>query len=186
MTTPPSEVPPAAFWRFSIALYGADGVEPACLALQDEGGVDVVLALYSLWIGFRRGAIAPAAADRAADVSQDWARRAVRPLRAVRRDLKRGVDAVDWPPFRERVKALELDAERAQHEALERIATATPSASGSELDAALGSSATRRAVAAASFDRFAARLQWAARSDAPGFQTLLACAETLDDAGPTS
>ncbi len=33
------------FWGFSLAVYGADAVEPECLTMQDEFGLDVNLIL---------------------------------------------------------------------------------------------------------------------------------------------
>ncbi len=38
------------FWRFSLATYRKPGVATACLALQDECGVDVNLMLFLLWL----------------------------------------------------------------------------------------------------------------------------------------
>ena len=43
------------FWDFSVRTYGVPGVSQACLALQDERGVDVNMLLYCIWIGATRG-----------------------------------------------------------------------------------------------------------------------------------
>ena len=37
------------FWRFSLGFYRRAGVADACIALQDEAGVDVNLLLFLLW-----------------------------------------------------------------------------------------------------------------------------------------
>ena len=37
------------FWRFSLRFYRQPRVADACIALQEESGVDVNLLLYLLW-----------------------------------------------------------------------------------------------------------------------------------------
>lgn len=109
------------FWQFSLRLYRVPGVAPACLRLQDEAGADVNVLFFLLWNasrGARLSAATIAAADRQV---APWREAAVRPLRAVRRSLKDdGVlpDAAAAEAFRDRVKGLELEAERLQQEAL--------------------------------------------------------------------
>ena len=115
----------AALWRFAVSLYGRDGVAEACLALQDEHGVDIPLCLFLLWAG-RRGGLTSDAAEAAAALSADWTARCVAPIRAVRRDLKRGAAEfarleVATEPFRSDLKAIELAAERLQLRALARL-----------------------------------------------------------------
>ncbi|MEO1328566.1 MAG: TIGR02444 family protein [Pseudomonadota bacterium] len=123
-----------AFWRFSTTLYAREGAPEACLALQDQHGYDVNLVLFALWAGFERGALTADAASAAATLSDAWARRAVRPLRALRRDLKAGVpempDAGAVEALRADLKALELAAERLQQRALEPLAAAVQGPGG--------------------------------------------------------
>ena len=40
---------PDGFWAFSLVFYGQPGVHEACLALQDDFGADVNLALMCAW-----------------------------------------------------------------------------------------------------------------------------------------
>lgn len=109
------------FWRFSLSLYGRPGVGPACVALQDAHGLDVNVLLFSLWLaseGRCVGADDVVAADAAV---RDWRLQAVVPLRAVRRFLKEPPAALDAPAvaaLRDKVKAVELESERLQQEAL--------------------------------------------------------------------
>ncbi len=42
------------FWDFSLAVWGREAVEPACLALQERHGIDVNVLLFCGWAG-RRG-----------------------------------------------------------------------------------------------------------------------------------
>ena len=37
------------FWRFSLRFYRQPGVADACIALQEESGVDVNLLMFLLW-----------------------------------------------------------------------------------------------------------------------------------------
>lgn len=115
------------FWRFSVALYGREGVSGRCLRLQERHGVDVSLMLFCLYAGMRFGRLEPAAVERAATLSQRWAGVAVRPLRGIRRAMKAELDelaalGLDAAGLRETVKRVELDAERAQHAALASLA----------------------------------------------------------------
>ncbi len=109
------------FWTFSLSLYRSAGVPAACIALQDGQGVDVNLLLFGLWLASEGRAIS--AHDLAAADAQvaDWRNEAVIPLRGVRRLLREppaivAGDAV--AVLRDRVKAVELEAERLQQEAL--------------------------------------------------------------------
>jgi uncharacterized protein (TIGR02444 family) len=106
------------FWKFSLAVYSADGVADECLELQERLGLDVNLLLLAAYAGAAEGtglnsrdiAAAAALVDR-------WHAGIVRTLREVRRALKpmsrdgknplRGEIAA----LRAQVKASELDAE---------------------------------------------------------------------------
>lgn len=109
------------FWRFSLSLYGCEGVPAACVALQDAHGLDVNLMLFALWLASRGRRISPADIAAAEAAVGDWRREAVVPLRGVRRFLKEAPAAIDpagAAALRARVKAAELEAERLQQEAL--------------------------------------------------------------------
>ncbi len=45
-----------SLWDFSVRTYRGEWVSAACLALQDERGVDVNMLLYCCWHGATRGA----------------------------------------------------------------------------------------------------------------------------------
>jgi uncharacterized protein (TIGR02444 family) len=109
------------FWRFSLTVYRMDGVPAACLSLQDRFGVDVNLMLFALWLASSGRAVS---ADdmRDADLAvADWRAQSVVALRGVRRYLRSppaGFDSSAVDALRERIKAVELEAERLQQEAL--------------------------------------------------------------------
>jgi uncharacterized protein (TIGR02444 family) len=102
----------AEFWRFSLAIYAAPGVAPACLVLQDQHGRDVNLALYCCWLGASgRGRLdrdALSAADRAVS---GWRHAVVENFRSARRAIKAAA-APDSDGIYAKAKAIELEAER--------------------------------------------------------------------------
>jgi uncharacterized protein (TIGR02444 family) len=101
-------------WAGITALYGEPGVAEACIAAQDEAGADVLLLLAAALMA-RRGVNLEGAGPALAAAVEPWRSEVVRPLRALRRRW-RGVAGVE--PLRGRLKALELEAERAQFERL--------------------------------------------------------------------
>ncbi len=126
-------------WYFAVALYGRPGMADLCLELQDRHGMDVPLLLWAAWVGAARDhALTPgelAAADAAV---APWRRDVVAPLRAVRRRLKQGplplAPTAGSDSLRDRVKALELEAERLQLAELARHPAGAP-AKGPAADA---------------------------------------------------
>ena len=119
-----SEQTQSPFWRFSLALYRQDGVPPACITLQDQSGVDVNVMLYGLWLAAQGRALS--AADMAAIDSAvgTWRADVVVPLRSVRRVLKEPAAVFNTPDtqaLREKIKAVELESERLQQEALHAL-----------------------------------------------------------------
>ncbi len=122
-TGPSSQGSP--FWRFSLQFYRLPKVADACIALQEDAGVDVNLLLFLLWHAKQRRRLS--AADVAALESQiaPWRDLTVLPLRSVRRGLKSPPALVAAPTaeaFRNRIKAVELEAERLQQEAMYALA----------------------------------------------------------------
>jgi uncharacterized protein (TIGR02444 family) len=99
------------FWRFSLKVYGQNGVADECLALQEGHGVDVNLLLFCAWTGTRAIILSVAEIEEASRLAAEWNGIVVRPLRSVRRNLKAS-HAADMGQFRERVKAMEIEAEQ--------------------------------------------------------------------------
>ena len=118
----------STFWNFSVAIYGASGVESECLALQDQFGLDINLVLFCAFLGAVHGvALTP---DDIAAVRKEvgpWHQNIVSTLRAARRHLKTtelqdAVAAKAAFELRARVKAAELESERIEQSMLERWA----------------------------------------------------------------
>ena len=119
-----NELPAHPFWGWSLEIYGRPGVEEALLDLQDRLGLDVNLLLFACWTGAAgRGRLSGSEWTRLIDGTADWRASVVEPIRAVRRHLKDRGDMPGATALRERVKALELEAEHAAQLAIAGMAT---------------------------------------------------------------
>ncbi len=121
MTTETSASSGSPFWRFSLRFYRQRGVADACIALQEEAGVDVNLLLFLLWHGAQARAVSGAEVARLEQKIAAWRERTVVPLRSIRRALKLPQDLLEpnaAEAFRTKIKAAELEAERLQQEAM--------------------------------------------------------------------
>jgi uncharacterized protein (TIGR02444 family) len=122
-TGPTSQGSP--FWRFSLQFYRLPKVADACIALQEEAGVDVNLLLFLLWHARQRRRLSAAEVAALEQKIAPWRDITVIPLRSVRRALRSPpalVEASTAEAFRNRVKAAELEAERLQQEAMFMLA----------------------------------------------------------------
>ena len=163
-----TDIKPAAqgspFWRFSLQFYRQKGVADACIALQEQSGVDVNLLLYLLWHARECRTFAVGDIEWLERKIGPWREATVIPLRGVRRALKVPPALVDAPiveAFRTRIKAVELEAERLQQEAMYGLAAPPGERAASPTAAANASIAAYETICAHSFA-------------APAVQTLLA------------
>ena len=137
------------FWTFSLSFYRMDGVAPACIEVQDKAGVDVNILLFVLFLASRGRALQTADVADIDTALKGWRDDVVIPLRAVRRVLRtpeKTVDPAQVAALRERIKAVELEAERLQQEAL--YALRPPEAWGAAQTPALAGAANVAAYAA--------------------------------------
>jgi len=118
------------FWTFSLGYYRGAGVSEACLELQDNCGVDVNLVLFLLWLASQKRRLAPDPVKRLADKVRPWQTDVIGPIRTLRRRLKGYAPLLDRGAaelFRTRIKAIELESERLQQEAMYALAAGLPS-----------------------------------------------------------
>src|SRR5216684_1534893 len=104
------------FWRFSLRLYRQPGVADACIALQDECGVDVNVLLFFLWLAADKRLVPAPNARAVCEQAALWHDDVVAPLRAVRRKLKGGSTLIERNTaelFRTRIAAVVANAQRA-------------------------------------------------------------------------
>ena len=125
MTAPVSSSSGSPFWRFSLRFYRQREVADACIALQEEAGIDVNLLLFLLWHATQKRALSgPEVAELERRVAP-WRHMTVIPLRTMRRALKSPptlVPSAGTELFRTKIKAVELEAERLQQEAMHDLA----------------------------------------------------------------
>ncbi len=162
------------FWRFSLRFYRQAGVADACIALQDGCRIDVNILLFFLWLATARRCVPPAAAKAVCEKAGPWRDDVVAPLRMVRRRLKEGSALVERGAaelFRTRIKAVELESERLQQEALFALAAglatedATTVATAARANVAAYELASERSFTPAAVETLLGALA-ASRSDA--------------------
>ncbi|MGH6956348.1 MAG: TIGR02444 family protein, partial [Caulobacteraceae bacterium] len=110
-----------SLWDHAAATYARPGVEAALLELQDAHGQSAPLLLWALWLAAAGRSPSRETLAEAAALARRWEDEATGPLRALRRRLKdaaRDAMAVSRAALREKVEALELEAERALLERL--------------------------------------------------------------------
>ncbi|MGC1779592.1 MAG: TIGR02444 family protein [Xanthobacteraceae bacterium] len=139
------------FWRFSLNFYRQAGVSDACIALQDGCGVDVNLLLFLLWLASEGRQVSPQEVKKFDDGVRSWRELTIVPIRDTRRKLKGAATLVDpgqQEAFRNKVKAVELEAEQLQQEALYNFTKSGP----------LGTRAAPRNAARANVAAYAAAM----------------------------
>ena len=116
------------FWRFSLRVYRASGVQHACLALQDECGADVNLLLLCGWVGIHGRTLDRRRLRQAMARVGAWQAEVVAPIRAARRAIKLAPPAATElaPTLRKRVLALELELECIEQQLLAELAARWP------------------------------------------------------------
>ncbi|WP_168176114.1 TIGR02444 family protein [Mycobacterium sp. ST-F2] len=98
---------------FALRVHRQDGVEQACVLLQDRFGLDVNVLLFAARVGVA-GQLTTETLAAASERVAQWHAEVVRPLRAVRRRLKSGPAPAPSPAtteLREQLKDLEIRSE---------------------------------------------------------------------------
>jgi len=140
-----SSVDPAAvpqtnpFWTFSLGYYRGAGVSEACLELQDNCGIDVNVMLFLLWQASLKRKFGATQVKALSEKVGPWQIDVIGPIRGLRRMLKGNAPLLDKGPaelFRTRIKAIELEAERLQQEAMCAMAAGMTSEAAPSVEAA--------------------------------------------------
>jgi len=103
-----------SLWDFSLHQYSRTGVSDACIALQDEEGINVNVLLWSLWLGHKGLDLDATLLKQATGAIHSWDANYVVPLRQLRRRLKTefGTGDVAVEAVRTQIKQAELFAEK--------------------------------------------------------------------------
>ena len=140
MSSEPASPPQAnPFWTFSLGYYRGAGVSEACLELQDNCGVDVNVMLFLLWQATLKRQLGATQVKALAEKVGPWQIDVIGPIRGLRRMLKGNAPLLDKGPaelFRTRIKAIELEAERLQQEAMYAMAAGMTSEAAPSVEAA--------------------------------------------------
>ena len=118
-------------WVFALEIYARPGVADACLRLQNEASIDVMMLLMVTYAAVRhRIWLSPTEIRQLDEACRPWREQIVRPIRAIRSELKTGplpAPNSETEQFRSKVKAIELAAERLQNQLLaERLPLRPP------------------------------------------------------------
>jgi uncharacterized protein (TIGR02444 family) len=120
--TDPGQTIDSESWDFALKLYAQPGIADACLRLQAECSVDVMMLLTATFAAIRRGVVLTPSDIAEMDAAcRPWREQIVLSLRALRTTLKTGpppAPSERTEKLRSRIKAAELSAERLQNEVL--------------------------------------------------------------------
>src|SRR4051812_49063083 len=107
-------------WAFALRLYARPGIAQACLRLQAEAGVDVMMMIVAVFaISQRNIPLTPADIEAIDALCRPWREGVVHPLRALRTALKDGpapAPSAQTERLRGQIKAGELAAERLEND----------------------------------------------------------------------
>ena len=117
---------PSDLWSFTLDFYARPGVEQACLALQTHGA-NVCTVLCGVWLDQNRVRFDPERATQIRQLATPWHDDVVGPLRELRTRWKAtAVADEELGALRDRLKGLELDAERELLVRLQRLIQGWP------------------------------------------------------------
>lgn len=113
-----TQFPEHPLWDFSVAAYRKTGVAEACLDLQQAYGVDVNILLACVWSGLRGQSLDAIGINVLRTSVHEWHDEVVRPLRKIRKRMKKGLDAKAPDQLqlslRAQLQKVEIDMEHAE------------------------------------------------------------------------
>lgn len=102
----------ADLWSFTLDFYAKPGIEEACLSLQ-ASGANVCLLLCGIWLMRHDVACNRQRVQEIGQLATPWHDDVVRPLRELRKQWRNAAQRDRaLGSLHERIKALELEAER--------------------------------------------------------------------------
>lgn len=128
-----------SFQDYAFAVYTKSDIRAACLHLQDDHHLDVVMLLYCCWLGRFGVFLESEALQRAVQAVEGWRREVVQPLRKVRRALRMDIGVIraeQCAALRQVIQDAELSAEILQIDALQVLAAHLPARNARTADRA--------------------------------------------------
>lgn len=120
------------FWQFSLQVYRDEQVKEACLAFQQQEGLNVNLLLLCCWLAYAVEEIPQSELISACHCISDWHEKITQTLRSVRQQLKKS-STDDWVnQFYQQVLSDELASEAYQQHRLYQCFAAQQKASFSK------------------------------------------------------
>ncbi|MEZ5648487.1 MAG: TIGR02444 family protein [Alphaproteobacteria bacterium] len=95
---------------FALTVYSSPGIEQACLSLQEDHCAPIPFLLFCLWAA----PLEDTTLRTLYDLTCQWEREVIKPLRQVRRSLKKELPVLDVSireSLRTKIKTAELEAE---------------------------------------------------------------------------
>lgn len=121
-------------WGYACALYARPGVEAASLELQ-QAGADICVLLCAAWLGQRGVPCQAHYLARLQTSASPWQKEVIGPLRDLRQQWRAAAQLdPQLARLRERLKALELDAEEQLLARLEALCKAWPQTGAGDLE----------------------------------------------------
>ncbi|MBN16368.1 MAG: TIGR02444 family protein [Pelagibacterium sp.] len=99
-------------WTFAVEIYACEGVPHACLTLQDQFGLDVIVLMTGLYSAALGEILSADDLERMDAAIIDWRQTVVHPLRTMRRQLKSSQFGQPVVRLRETIKSAELRSEQ--------------------------------------------------------------------------
>ncbi|KTD02037.1 TIGR02444 family protein [Legionella feeleii] len=120
------------FWQFSLQVYRDEQVKEACLAFQQQEGLNVNLLLLCCWLAYAVEEISQSELVNACHYINDWHEKITQPLRSARLQLKQE-STDEWVnPFYQQVLSDELISEAYQQHRLYQCFAAQQKTTGSK------------------------------------------------------
>lgn len=113
---------PDNIWSFATSVYKTEGVAPACIALQNQGHVDIPLLFAVVFACSQNKKISKESVKELHSLVSPWQNSIVKPLRQIRTHLRTGPNPApntQTNELRENVKTIELASEKIQIEMMQ-------------------------------------------------------------------
>ena len=126
-----------SLWDYAVEIYSRPGMSDLCLMFQDDYGADVSIILFISWCSAQGIRIDDQLLTRVEQSIGVWNRDMVVPLREMRRELtlnSGGMTRKTVSAFREKLKALELEAEHLELDTLAGLISYKSISSGDVAD----------------------------------------------------